>query len=125
MPKGSLLKLYLPKEVIKVVNNRDFFAKGIFQKPEFASCLLNTVALVNYARVSSTLGMGCVSLMTPLLSGLRSMQILTFPDFFGTTTIPAHQGVDSDTVVITPIDSIRSSSSFTFFLIGIGTFQGV
>ena len=59
------------------------------------------------------------------MSGLRSMQILTSPDFLGTTTIPAHQGVGSSTFDITPIASILSSSCLTFGRKGKAMFRGV
>ena len=41
-------------------------------------------------------------------SGLVALQIRTSPDFFGTTTIPAHHGVGSVTFEITPAFSILS-----------------
>ena len=50
------------------------------------------------------------------------MQILTSPDFLGTTTIPAHQGVGSSTFDITPIATILSSS---FGRRGKAMFRGV
>ena len=54
--------------------------------------------------------------------GFRSTQILRFPSDFGTTTMPAHQGVGSSTFLITPIDSMQSSSALTSSLRGRGTF---
>ena len=42
------------------------------------------------------------------------------PDFFGTTTIPAHHGVGSSTLEIMPQDSIQVDSSWTFLRIGSG-----
>ena len=44
MPKGSLLKQYLPKGVTKVVSNLDCSDKGICQNPEFESNLLIILA---------------------------------------------------------------------------------
>ena len=44
MPKGSLLKQYLPNGVIKVVRGRDSGANGICQNPLLASSLLKIVA---------------------------------------------------------------------------------
>ena len=93
MPKGNLLKQNLPKGVINVVNRQESSGNGICQNPLFASSLVNTVAPASLPKVSSTEGMGCNSLKTLLFNGFKSTQILTSPDFFGTTTIPAHQGV--------------------------------
>ena len=59
---GSLLKQNLPKEVIKVVNNLDSLASGIYQNPLLASNLLNIVAPDIRASVVSTLGMGVLLL---------------------------------------------------------------
>ena len=91
--KGSLLKQYLPKGVMKVVSGHDSLAWGICQNPLFASSFENTFAPVTWANVSSTIGMGWGSRNTLLLSCFRSTQIRTAPECFGTTTIPAHQGV--------------------------------
>ncbi len=55
----------------------------------------------------------------------RSTHIRTAPDFFGTTTIPAHQSVGSSTLLITPNVSIRRSSSLTFPIRGSGIRLGV
>ena len=78
---------------MKVVSGRDSLARGICQKPLFASTcsLLNRVATASWARVSSTLGIGWTSRSTLSLSAFESTQILTSPDFLGTTTIPAHR----------------------------------
>ena len=75
--------------------------------------------------MSSTLGRGWTSRRTLWFSGFKSTQIHTAPDFFGATTMPAHQGVGTSTFEITPIVSIRSSSSMTFPLSGSGTQRGV
>ena len=111
MPKGSLLKWYLPTGVMKVVSGRDSGDNGICQNPLLASSLVKMVAPVSCASASSTLGIGCTSHNTLSLSGFKSTQILTAPVFFGTTTMPAHQGVGSFTFEITPRASIRVSSS--------------
>ena len=58
-------------------------------------------------------------------SPLRSTHTITAPPCFGTTTILAHHGVASATLEMTPAFSMRSSSSLTFALIGMGTFCGV
>jgi len=121
MPNGSLLKQNLPYSVINVVNNLDCLARGICQNPLLASNLLKTLAPASCARVVS---MGYISHRTLSFSGLRSTQMRTAPDSFGTTTIAAHQEVGSSTGEITPRFSIRSSSSFTFILSGMGTFLG-
>ena len=47
------------------------------------------------------------------------------PSFLGATTIPAHHGVGSSTFLITPIDSIHSSSVLTLGRSGIGMCLGV
>lgn len=49
----------------------------------------------------------------------------TEPFFDGTGTIPEHQSVGSSILEMTPMDSIRSSSSFTLPSKGIGTRCGV
>ena len=95
------------------------------QKPLLASNELNIFAPVNCANVSSTVGRGCTSHCTFSFNGLRSTQMRIVPVFFGTTTMPAHQGVGSSTFEITLIDSILSSSCFTLVRSGIGTLRGV
>ena len=121
MPKGNLLKQNLPKGVINVVNRQESSDNGICQNPLFASNLVNTVAPASLPKVSSTESMGCTSLKMLSFNGFKSTQILTSPDFFGTTTIPAHQGVGVSTFAITPMDSIRSRESQRCR----GTFRGV
>ena len=110
---------------MNVVSRRDFSSKGICQKPLFASNSLNLTAPASWARVSPTLGIRCTSRHTLSLRGLRSTHILTAPDFFGTTTMPAHHGVGSVTLDMTPKASIRSSSACTFGHRGIGTLLDV
>ena len=85
----------------------------------FARTLLKILAPASCARVSLTLGNGCTSLSTFAFSGFRSTLA---PSFFGT---PEHHGVGSSTLEITPIDSIRWSSSRTFRRSGSGTCRGV
>ena len=58
IPKGNLLKQNRPKGVMKVVSSLDFSARGICQKPAFASNLLKTFASDIWASKSSTLGRG-------------------------------------------------------------------
>ena len=60
-----------------------------------------------------------------LVRGLRSTQILMFPDFLGTTTIPAHHGVGTSTLEITPMASILASCLVTLGLRGRAMLQGV
>ena len=57
--------------------------------------------------------------------GAWGRQILTDPDRFGATTIPAHQGVGTSTGDMTLMVSIRFSSLETFSLGGSGTRRGV
>ena len=107
---------------MKVVRSRKLSASGVCQNPQLASSLLKTVAPASCARVSSTVGKGCTSCKTLSFSGMKSTHMQTEPDF---TTMPAHQGVGSSTLDMTPRDSICSSSSWTFLLGGSGTFLGV
>ena len=58
MPKGNLLKWYLPKGVTKVVSGRDSGDNGICQNPLLASNLVKTVAPASCANASSTRGIG-------------------------------------------------------------------
>ena len=110
------MKQYLPNSVINVVRGLDSLASGICQNPLFASNLLNIMAPASLARVSSTFGIGCASLITLVLSGFRSTHTRHAPEVLGTTTIPAHQGAGSVISEMTPSLSILSSSSFTFHL---------
>ena len=84
IPKGSLLKQYLPYGVINVVRRRDSALSALF-----TSNLLKRVPPVSCARVSSTWGIGNVSQRTFSFRGFKSTHILTSPDRFGTTTMPA------------------------------------
>ena len=99
--------------------------KGDLPEPAVSIELAEDGPPASCARVSSTLGSGCSSRSTLSFRGLKSTQILTDPDFFGTTTMPAHHGVGSSIREMTPRDSMRMSSSCTFFLRGKGTFRGV
>ena len=121
MPNGILLKWYLPNGVIKVVNS-------LPAESAKTRCLrrvwLNTFAL-SCACVMSTFDRGCVSRRTLSLILRKSTQMRTAPDFWGTTTMPKHQGVGLSVREITPMDSIRPSSSCTFSLSGIGMARGV
>ncbi len=104
-----------------MVSNCD---SGICQNPLLASNLLKILAPAIWAKVSSTLGIGWISLHTSSLRGFRSTQIRIAPDFLGATTMPAHQGVGSDTFRITPSFSMRFSSCWTFCRKGMGMFLG-
>ncbi len=110
---------------MNVVSDRDEGARGICQKLLLASSLEKIFAPVICAKVSSTVGSGWTSRLTDLLSGLRSTHMRSFPFFLGATTMPAHQGVGSDTLDITPAFSIRSNSCLTFGRNGKGTCLGV
>ena len=80
--KGSLLKQYCPKGVIKVVRSLEGFARGICQNPLLAWSLENSFAPESWPRVSSTCGIGCVSRRTFSFSDLRrlvSYSSFTFP----------------------------------------------
>ena len=60
-----------------------------------------------------------------MLSGFRSMQILTVPSFLGVTTIPAHQGERDGNLGDDSKDSTCAHFTFTCLLSGSGTFLGV
>ena len=106
--------------------------RGIFVVPRVGTQGLPTAihgvclprAPESCASVSSTFGRGCTSLRTFSFSGFKSTQIRIAPSLFGTTTIPAHHGVGSSTFEMTPMDSMRSSSSLTFGRNGRGTCLG-
>ena len=76
-------------------------------------------------RILSTVGRGWTSQRTLAFSGLRSTQIRTDPSDLGTATMPAHHGVGSSILEITPSPSMRSSSALTFGRMGSGTLRGV
>ena len=100
MPTGILLKQYQPKGVMKVVSNCDSLASRICHYPLLATNFENIVAPASKAKVSSTHGRGWTSRNTLSFSFFISTQILIAPDYFGTATIPAHQGVGSSTLEI-------------------------
>lgn len=93
MPKGSLLKQYLPSSVIKLVRWALFCSRGICQKPLLASKLENTVLLASLGSTSSKVGKVNLSDLTFLLSLFKSIQILIFPFFFIIGTIGADKPV--------------------------------
>ena len=70
MPNGNLLKQNRPKGVINVVNLQEA------EKPDIASSLLNTLASLNWARISYILGRGYFSLWTLI----QMCEIHTNPD---------------------------------------------
>ena len=59
---ANQLKQNLLKGVLNVVNKEDCLDSSIYQNPELASNLLNTLALLNWARICSTVGKMCLSL---------------------------------------------------------------
>ena len=99
--------------MMKVVRGRDFLESGICHNLLLASNLLKSLAPESCANVSPTFGRGCTSRSTFPFRGFRSMHIRSAPSFSGTTTMPAHHGVGSSALEMTPRDSIRSSSSWT------------
>ena len=123
-PKGQFIKAVSPIGCYKCSSRWDSWLKGICQKPLLASSSLKSDVPANCARVSSTWVMGNVSHRMHSLRGFKSTQILTSPDRFGTTTIPAHHEVGSVILVVTPKASIRSSSSRTFSRRGRATLCG-
>ena len=64
IPKGSLLKQYLPNGVRNVVNSWDSVSSEICQNPLFVSILENTVVPDSCDKVVSTFGSGWTSLST-------------------------------------------------------------
>ena len=124
MPKGSLLKQNRPIGVRNVVRSLDSSDSGTCQKPLFVSNLVNTLAPAIWARVESTLGSGCTSLITFSFNGFRSTHTRSFPDGLVTMTIPAHHGVGSLTLEITPSFCIRCSSFSTSARCGSATRRG-
>ena len=95
------------------------------QKPLFASSLEMTFVPASFPRVCSVVGMGWFSRNTALFNWIKSPHMRTFPLGFGTTTVGEHHAVGASTFSITPIVSIRSSSSLTFGSSGIVTRLGV
>ena len=87
--------------------------------------MLNILAPLSWAKVSSTVRRGCTTHCTFPFNGFRSTQIHIVPVFYSTTTIPVHQGVGYSTFEITCIDSILSNSCFTLVHRGMGTCHGV
>ena len=111
---------------MKVVSKQECSASGIYQNPKLASTLLKHIAPVSWARVSSTLGIGWVSLKMLLLSGFKSTQILTSPDFFwyhhySCTPWSWLKNLAIDSHRLYMIKFIY----FTFSLMGMGAFLGV
>ena len=71
-------------------------------------------------------GEGVDFLETLLFNAFKSTQIRIAPDFFGTGTIPEHQGVGTSTLDIILLDSIFLSSILTASLSSrSGTFRAV
>jgi hypothetical protein len=59
-----------------------------------------------------------------MFSFVKSMQILTWPPDFGTTTISAHHSVGSSIREMTPNFSILGNSALTLSISGNGTLRG-
>ena len=96
-----------------VVSSADSLTRGICQNLDCASSFEKTLAPDSCARIRSTDGRMCRSRFTHLLRWVRSTQIRIFSFAFGTTTSPAHQSVGCVTFEMTPIASMRPSSSRT------------
>jgi len=79
MPKGNLLKQYLPNGIRTVVKWRDSSIRGICQNPLLASNLVKQVAPASWANVSSTLGSGWISLKTLSFNAFKSTQMQMEP----------------------------------------------
>ena len=75
IPKGSLLKPYLPKGAMKVVRGRDSLATGICQNPLFASSFEKIFAPEAWANISSTFGIECGSRSTLTLGRYKCKQL--------------------------------------------------
>ena len=80
-----------------MVRNIDLGESDIYRS------LQNTGATNILARISSTFGSGCTSLLIFSLSGLRSMEIHTSLNFFSMTAMPVHQGVGLLTLETKPM----------------------
>lgn len=115
IPNGSLS----PKWGYECREVSGFACYGICQYLLLASSLLNRVTPESWARVSSTLGIGWISLRTHSFKGFKSTQIRMSPDRLVTTTIPAHHWVCFTTFEITPI---ASSSAQTLSRRGMAMF---
>ena len=121
IPNGRVLNWYLSKGVMNAVQWRNSLAKGICQKPLFAFSLVKICVSKSWANVPLIAGSGWNSPITFSFKGFMLTHILTFPEGFGTTTMPAHHGDGSFIQDITPGNSIWLSSFCTSFHIKIGT----
>jgi len=124
IPKGSLLKQNLPNGVRNIVRSLESGSRGICQKPLFVWSFEKNFP-VSWGKAVSILGRGWTSLKTLSFRNFKSRHILTSPELLGTTTMPAHQGVDVSTFEMTSNFSIRFSSFLTLDLKGIGICLGV
>ncbi len=121
MPKRRLLKQYLANGMIKVVNRLLSGCNCIYQKPLAASSNVNTFAPVSFVRISSVVGSMNCSLLIFSFSLFRSTHIRTCPLGLITGSIGAHKSVGWVTPSVTPLASIFSNSSFTFWSSGNGS----
>lgn len=112
---------------MKVVYLADLLFNGTCQKPALASILLKTVAPASMPRVCSTEDRMNFSLQTGadiqvcvIHADANLLLDLFWHHHHSSTPIRG-----SSILVITPISSIRSNSSFTFDMSGRGTLRGV
>lgn len=114
MPNTSLIKLNLPKDVMKVISGADSAASDICQNPHRASNFEKMFVSLGCARLCSTHGNS--SSMPQIFSsgsvGITQIQTQSFD--FWTNTMPAHH---SDGVSILERTSICSSSPPVLLLV--------
>ena len=121
-PEWEAVETESPKGGDVGVRSADSFQSSIYQKPEFASKFVKTLAPSSWARVWSINGRMCLSLQALLFNLMRSTQMQTLWSCFGTTTIPAHQSVSSSTLEMTPSCSITvlaAGKGYSPWLIGL------
>ena len=114
IPNGRRLKQNLPKGVMNVVRSLLSFDRYICQNPLAASSFVNILLWASWAKLSSTIFMGWISLCTALFSIVKSTQILMRPEGFGPATMPEHHVVGAVTGAITPCLIMDLISSCTF-----------
>lgn len=119
MPKGNLLKQYLPNGAVNAVSLQLSGCRGICPNPLAASRKENTVSL---AVTSSEVGRMQCSPLTDLFTFVRSTQIQAVPVFFFRTGIMGvHHSVGCVTRSMAPSFSILLISSLTFCNVEKGT----
>ena len=123
IPKGILVKQYLPNGVLNVVSS--WSSNGICQCPCVAFNFENTLARDSREAISSTVGSRKCSRLMAWFRYFGSRHIRNFPVFgFSTITVELTQSVGLSTFRMTPCFSISSNSTFRRSLIATGLFLG-